>query len=176
MVSGSDAHEGLEIPMISAYESLLIPARALQVWAAVRKEDNSDRLHYSLAAGCLGRLVLSGNPDQLNEAQMSIVHQALQFYRKIVPVLQGGKVTIPHSVSGRWNDPEGFQVVRREMGDKELIVCHTFRNAPQEIELPGSGKVVASFLPDEAVCSTENKIRFSGLRDFTGGAVLIEKN
>ena len=51
MVSGSDAHEGLEIPMISAYESLLIPARALQVWAAVRKEDNSDRLHYSLAAG-----------------------------------------------------------------------------------------------------------------------------
>ena len=106
---------------------------------------------------------------------MSIVQEALGFYRKIIPVLQGGHVTIPHSVAGRWNDPAGFQVVRRKTTGLELIVFHTFRKGPQEISLPGQGRVIASFLPDGAVCTAENEIRFCNLRDFTGGAVLIEK-
>lgn len=175
MVSGSDAHEGLEIPIISANQSLLIPARALQVWAAVRADDSSDRLHYSLAAGCLGRLVLSGNPDKLDEKQFAIVKEAVGFYRKIVPVLQGGEVTIPQSVTGRWNSPAGYQVVRRVKGDLELVVFHTFAGSPEEIVLPGNGEIAASFLPDGAICKTDNGIKFTGLRDFTGGAVLLKK-
>ncbi len=175
MVSGSDAHEGWEIPIISAYQSLLIPARALQVWAAVRGNDSSDRLHYSLAAGCLGRLVLSGNPDQLDEKQLSLVKEALVFYRKIVPVLKDGKVSIPCTVTGRWNNPSGYQVVRREKGNLELVVFHTFADSPDKIVLCGNGRIVSSFLPDGVVCASNGSIVFKNLRPFTGGAVLLER-
>jgi alpha-galactosidase len=175
MVSGSDAHEGWEIPIISAHQSLLIPARALQVWAAVRADDSSDRLHYSLAAGCLGRLVLSGNPDLLDEKQFAIVQEALAFYRKIVPVLQGGKVSIPCTVSGRWNNPAGYQVVRREKGNLELVVFHTFADSPEEIILSENGRVVSSFLPEGVECADNGSIVCKNLRPFTGGAVLLER-
>ncbi len=175
MVSGSDAHEGWEIPIISAYQSLLIPARALQVWAAVRGDDSSDRLHYSLAAGCLGRLVLSGNPDLLDEKQFAIVKEALAFYRKIVPVLKDGKVSIPCTAAGRWNNPSGYQVVRREKKNLELVVFHTFADSPEEIILSGNGRIVSSFLPDGVVCASNGSIVFKNLRPFSGGAVLLER-
>ena len=113
--------------------------------------------------------------DKLDEKQFAIVKEALAFYRRIVPILQGGKVSVPCSVKGRWNNPAGYQIVRREKDDFELIVFHTFADSPQEIVLSEKGKVVSGFLPDDVVCSACGDVVIKNLRPFTGGAILLKK-
>ena len=176
MVSGSDAHEGWEIPIVAAHSSLVVPGRALQVWAAVRPDDSADRLYYSLAAACIARMTLSGNPDQLDPAQFRIVREAVDFYRNLVPVLRGGRVTIPHTVTGRWNSPVGWQAVVRETTDAAVAVVHTFEDAPGEIEIEINGNIAKTFLPEgvSAVCSA-GKLLLKNLRPFTGCALLLKK-
>lgn len=60
MASFSDAHESIEIPIIAANTARMIPMRHNQIWAVLHPDDDDRRLGYSLAAGMLGRLCLSG--------------------------------------------------------------------------------------------------------------------
>ena len=80
MGSFSDAHETLEIPIIAANLQRLILPRQSQIWAVLHSGDSMQRLAYSLAAGFLGRLCLSGEIDQLNDQQWALVQEAIRFY------------------------------------------------------------------------------------------------
>ena len=79
------------------------------------------------------------------------------------------------TAAGRWNNPSGYQVVRREKKNLELVVFHTFADSPEEIILSGNGRIVSSFLPDGVVCASNGSIVFKNLRPFSGGAVLLER-
>jgi alpha-galactosidase len=126
MSSFSDAHETLEIPVIAANLQRLIPARQSQVWAVLRTADDDKRLRYSLAATFLGRMCLSGEIDDLSEAQFAMACEAMDLYRDVWPIIAEG-------TSRRYGRPVdnhrhllGGQTVVRTLGDQALVVVHSF--------------------------------------------------
>jgi hypothetical protein len=86
MGSFSDAHESPEIPIIAANLHRLILPRQSQIWAVLHAADSTQRLVYSLSAGFLGRLCLSGEIDHLSETQWTLVKNAINFYEKVAPL------------------------------------------------------------------------------------------
>lgn len=178
MISGTDAHEGVEIPLICAQESRLIPLRSHQVWVTLRPDDSSDRLYYSLAAGMMGRLVLSGNADLMNASQLSILKEGLAFYRRHLPHFIESAVRVPQTAAGSWNEPVGCQLHLRETADRALVIFHTFGAAPQTLhcEIAGAAEIADKFLPQGVVLKLNGgKLEISGVHSFTGGAILLTK-
>ena len=75
MSSFSDAHEALEIPYIAAnLHNLILPAQSL-VWAVLHNDEPIERTIYSLTAGFLGRLCLSGQIDTLRSEQRELLKE-----------------------------------------------------------------------------------------------------
>lgn len=152
MGSFSDAHESPEIPIIAANLHRLILPRQSQIWAVLHATDTRQRLTYSLAAGFLGRLCLSGEIDNLNSEQWSLVLEAIRFYERVTPIIRQGKSRLYQQIGPAWRHPQGAQAVVRlsENGDQALVVVHTFAEPlPVEIRLPlpGNGWQVAGCFP-----------------------------
>lgn len=139
MGSFSDAHEGEEIPIIASNLQRLIPPRQSQIWAVLRKGDSNRRLVYSLAAGCLGRLCISGDIGTLSEEQMQVVRHGLEFYHAAAPIIKSGWSQFFGEVSKSYNHPRGWQAVVRYdvQSENALVVVHGFEiETPLEINLP----------------------------------------
>lgn len=146
--SFSDAHESLEIPIIAASLQRLVRARQSQIWAVLRKADSDRRLSYSLAAGFLGRLCLSGDVTELNPAQWELVLDALELYQRAVPIIRHGTSRVVSHIGESWRKPTGWQAVVRTWRDRALVVAHTFESAPPNIELPqpeGKWQILGQF-------------------------------
>ncbi|MDL5053942.1 alpha-galactosidase [Oscillatoria laete-virens NRMC-F 0139] len=149
--SFSDAHESSEIPIIAANLHWMILPRQNQVWAVLQKDDSPHRLVYSLAAGFLGRLCLSGDYDLLNAKQKQIVLNACKFYPQVAPIIRDGWSERQGSPVTSWRQPEGWQAVirRNSTGRKLLVVIHTFGKPgkkPLQIALPkGAWKIRGRF-------------------------------
>jgi alpha-galactosidase len=139
MGSFSDAHETREIPIIAANLQRLILPRQSQVWAVLRKNDTAQRLAYSLAATFLGRMCLSGEVHDLSPAQWKLSVSAMEFYRRVYPIIRDGHSTF-HSETGKsWRHPQGWQAVLRtsKNGKRALLVAHTFGKAfPKSVQIP----------------------------------------
>ncbi|REJ08498.1 alpha-galactosidase [Microbacterium bovistercoris] len=177
MTSCSDAHEVVEIPIIAAEVQRVILPRQAQVWAVIHAEDSPDRLTYSLAAGFLGRLCLSGALTDLGEEQWALVRRAIHLYRKTTPILKRGTSRRFGQRGHSWRRPEGWQAVRRlsDDGRRALIVLHSFRNAPNRAEVPleGGGWSVAGVLRSTGgdVSVASDGVSFEDLVDFEGVVV-----
>jgi alpha-galactosidase len=89
--SFSDAHESREIPIIAANLHRLMLPQQSQIWAVLHAADSMRRISYSLAAGFLGRLCLSGEIAQLSHEQMSLASRAMDFYGVVAPLIRDGK-------------------------------------------------------------------------------------
>jgi alpha-galactosidase len=181
MASFSDAHESLEIPVIAANLHRLILPRQSQIWAVLHASDSPQRLTYSLAAGFLGRLCLSGEIDELDEEQWSLVRKVVRFYDRVVPIIRDGKSRLYQNIGASWQHPQGAQAILRISADNNqaLLVAHSFANPlPSEIvvSLPEGGWHVAGILPGTNinVKITGNKlgVRFTG--EFEGYVVHLE--
>ncbi len=134
--SFSDAHETREIPIIAANVQRLILPRQLLVWAVLRRDDDARRLVYSLAATFLGRMCLSGDVLDLDDAQWAIAQRAMRLYRAVWPLIKYGvsRRVGPDVMSYR--HPRGWQAVLRASADgtRALAVLHTFGPpVPKEI-------------------------------------------
>ncbi|MCQ2378385.1 MAG: alpha-galactosidase [Victivallaceae bacterium] len=178
MASFSDAHEGVEIPIIAANTAGLIPVRKNQIWAVLHPEDDDDRLCYSLAAGFLGRLCLSGELAKLDEHQRLLVEKACGFYREAVPVLREGNNRVTRAISPAWLAPQGVQIFLRCNDALALVVLHAFGDAPGDFsaDLPGKWKLLRAFGAESIDARTDGqKIVFSGIGDFRTKAVLLQK-
>ncbi len=158
MASFSDVHEGVEIPIVAANLQRLILPRQSQIWAVLHKPDSMQRLAYSLAAGFLGRLCLSGEIEALDPAQWKLVQEAITFYDRVAPVIKDGKSRLIQETGLSWRHPHGAQVIWRTSGDgrSALAVMHTFAQPlPKEIivALPGPDEdwQVAGSFPSEGV-------------------------
>ncbi len=126
--SFSDAHECLSIPLIAANVQRLIRPEQSQIWAVLREKDDIHRINYSLTAGFLGRLCLSGEIFDLKDEYWNNVIDAITFYGKIKDIIKNGKTTIIESSARDYNNPTGYQAVLREYDNKALLIIHTFKN------------------------------------------------
>jgi len=139
MGSFSDAHETREIPIIAANLHRLILPRQSQVWAVLRKNDTAQRLAYSLAATFLGRMCLSGEVHDLSPAQWKLSVSAMEFYRRVYPIIRDGHSTFHGETCKSWRHPQGWQAVLRtsKNGKRALLVVHTFGKAfPKSVQIP----------------------------------------
>lgn len=143
MSSFSDNHEGQDIPIIAANLQRLIPPRQNQIWAVLRKNDTPQRLVYSLCAGLLGRLCISGDIFDLSPEQVETVKAGLAFYSKAAPVIKEGYSSFFGTPQHSYRDPSGWQAVVRCNSDQScaLAVIHQFGNpVPKEIRIPLTGE------------------------------------
>jgi alpha-galactosidase len=145
MGSFSDAHETPELPIIAAGLHRLVPVRQLQIWAVLRPSATAQRLRYTLAAGFLGRLCLSGDVCGLDERQWAVVGAALELYGRAAPVLRDGVSRRFGPAVPVWRHPRGWQAVVRAARDGRtaLVVAHVFGGATPaviEVALPSAGE------------------------------------
>lgn len=161
--SFSDAHETTAIPLIAANLQRVIRPDQSQIWAVMRVTDDDARLQYSLIATMLGRMCLSGDIHNLSDHQWQVVQEAIAFYGKAADIIRDG-VTVLHQVSTPgYNEPQGEQLVLRELGNRGLAVYHRFQNSQDGMpNLPQGCQILESF--------------GSADRDFSAQAWLYEKS
>lgn len=162
--SFSDAHECLSIPLIAANVQRLIRPEQSQIWAVLREKDDIHRINYSLTAGFLGRLCLSGEIFDLKDEYWNNVIDAITFYDKIKDIIKNGKTTIIESTARDYNNPTGYQAVLREYDNKALLIIHTFKNGAN----PPIDKYLNSWNIAEAFGSELDS-------DYRGKAFLLKK-
>lgn len=129
MASFSDAHECQEIPVIAAnLHRIILPAQS-QIWAVIRKEDDLKRIAYSIANTFLGRMCLSGDVIDLKEEQWKLMKEGINFYQRIVPIIQTGKTYWYGTTPKSYRHLEGWQGILRigNNGDA-YAVFHIFNN------------------------------------------------
>ncbi len=178
LTSFSDAHEGVEIPIIAANLQAILPSRKNLIWFCARADDSDDRITYGLCATFLGRVCLSGDIDLLSGAQARLIRKGLDFYRTLSPILEGAVWHRYGPAEQSYRHPEGWQSVVRYSADRQsaLVVNHSFGNAPNapvSIPLaPGSWKIKAKYGTAQAkVCKPGLQIHFS--RDFQANATVL---
>ena len=176
MSSFSDAHEAVEIPYIAAnLHNLMLPVQTL-VWCVLRKEDDEERLVYSLAATFLGRVCLSGAIDKLDEWQKNIVKKAMDFYSGLENIIVNGKTKIYGNRSLSMRYPQGVQAVVRTAGNQILIVYHSFAGDLKPIEINiGRGYCVKDGFYAENIEIADGVVKITADKEYTAGAVLLEK-
>jgi len=183
MASFSDAHESPEIPIIAANLQRLILPRQSQVWAVLHASDSSQRLIYSLAAGFLGRLCLSGELDELDEKQWLLVREIVRYYDQVVPIIKNGKSRLYQNIGLSWQHPQGAQTVLRTSTDnsRALLVAHSFANplpAEMVVNLPQGDWQVAGVLPGTTlnVKIIGNQLGIQFTEEFKGYVVHLENH
>lgn len=163
--SFSDAHECSSIPVIAANVQRMIRPEQSQIWAVLRKKDDIHRINYSLTAGFLGRLCLSGEIFDINDKLWQNVLNAIKFYDKIKEIIHSGKLTVLDSQAEDYNNLKGWQAVMREYDGEALLVVHTFEN--------GKNPPVEKYLSGYEIKETFGS-ELDG--DFRGKAFLLKKN
>ncbi|HRE80295.1 MAG TPA: alpha-galactosidase, partial [Opitutaceae bacterium] len=135
MSSFSDAHETPDIPIIAANLNSLVWSAQKQIWAVLRPSDTLDRLNYSLAAGFLGRLCLSGDVTALSEEAWNQVIDRIVFYRSVVPILREGVFRRVREGGRAWQHVEGTQICTVSSRDEKsvLMVWHCFTRPDQAL-------------------------------------------
>ena len=145
MSSFSDAHEVVEVPYIAAnLHLLMLPAQSL-IWAVLRSDESIERTIYSLSAAFLGRMCISGQVDELRKDQYRVLHEAIDYYKKIDDVLKNGKTRIYGNRGTSTRYPTGTQVVIRNTDKEMLVVCHAFDQPGGEMRID----VPAGFIIEE---------------------------
>ena len=177
MASFSDAHESIEIPIIAANTARMIPMRHNQIWAVLHPDDDDRRLGYSLAAGMLGRLCLSGEVARLDARQQRLVDDAIAFYRKAVPAIRRGTIELRRDMNDAWTRPAGTQCFLRRGENQTLAVVHSFADSPETLRIPlkGETRIAAAFLPGGVTAEVaRQELCLRNLAPFTGAALLLE--
>ena len=162
--SFSDAHECKSIPIIAANVQRMIKPSQSQIWAVLRKEDDIHRVNYSLTAGFLGRLCLSGEIFDIPDENWQITLDAIKLYGEIAPIIKDGYTKIIECTAEDYNDPTGYQIVLREIGDNALMIVHTFKD--------GANPPVQKYLSGWKITKTFGSDLDS---DFRGKAYLLER-
>jgi len=140
--------------------------------------DSMQRLAYSLAAGLLGRLCLSGEIDLLSAAQWEMVQSAIDFYELVAPIIKNGKSCLFQHIGAAWRHPQGAQAVFRisASADQALVVVHTFAAPlPDEIVIPlpeGNWQISQTFPNISAsIDLTAHQLRIKPVHEFEGFAL-----
>ncbi len=174
--SFSDAHEAREIPVIAGNLQCLCLPRQNLIWAVLRRDDSLKRLEYSMAAGFLGRICLSGDIGQLSEEQWETVGKAIRFYGQAEHVLRCGTTRVYREGNNLIRHPEGMQVVVRQNGEEMLVVFHGFACAGDSYTLPaGEGFEIAATYGHGAFACEKGRLCITGIDEWTAGAAYLKR-
>lgn len=178
MASASDTHECEEIPIVAANMHRLIPVRQSQIWAVLRPEYDEAQTYYKMTGGMLGRICISGAVNRLNQKQMQILREGLDFYRQAAGILKQGKSRRYGEEPQSWRFPKGWQAVVRCHGERALVVAHSFHQAPEtlRIPLPAGYEIQRVYARQgiECICMGD-ALLLDFVRDMDGVAVLLKK-
>ncbi|CAI6313729.1 unnamed protein product [Periconia digitata] len=179
MASSTDAHETLEIPIISAALHRLVLPRQSLIWAVLNREDTIKRLGYTLGSAFLGRMCLSGDVVGLREEQLAFVKKAIDLYKQAVPAIRAGvsRYFTKH-LGPSWRHPSGWQGVTRATNSQVLAVVHCFKDSPESVclELPDSGSWrLTNTLTDISVSIRGSTLEVSDISDFDAQVILLER-
>ena len=174
--SFSDAHETDIIPCIAAnLHKLMLPMQAL-IWSVLHNDEEIERTKYSLAATFLGRMCLSGDINSLREDQEDILIKAISFYNNIEEVLINGKSKEYGNRTIDLRKPQGTQIMTRYSDKECLIVCHSYNNPSDDIEIQMDGNYCIS---DDFYATNikikDGKLIIEKMRPFTAEAILLKK-
>jgi len=182
MSSFSDAHECREIPVIAANLHRLIMPHQSQIWAVIRAGEKPERTLYSLTAGFLGRLCLSGDFLKLSSAQNTWVDHAVALYAQAAPTIAHGRSARFGPEISSYRDPKGWQAVTRlaDTNDALLVVAHTFgrgNNEPISIPLPdGAWRIATNLsLAPPTLTKKGTSLRWRPSAGFQGLATLLHR-
>jgi alpha-galactosidase len=182
MGSFSDAHETIEIPIISANLQRLILPRQCQIWAVIKQDDSLQRIRYSLASTFLGRMCVSGDVKNMPPEAFAELKAAQALYAEAAPVIRHGRSTVHRQLNKAWRCPKGWQaVVRHGSGsanDRLLVVLHRFADPADHIDLPlpdGNWNLHASFSPCSNASISNNRLHLSAQDAYTGHVYLLKK-
>lgn len=179
MASSSDAHETPETPIVAAALARCIPARQNQVWSVLRPDDDTTRLVWSLAAGFLGRLCLSGRVDRLTAGAWSQVEEAVGLYGRCSPVIAAGDARCFGDLGRGWRSPHGWQALRRMTADAVVVVLHAFAGCAgrtAQVPLPPGDWHIAGLLAAEVQATLSgDALRLSMPIDGCAAVVLLER-
>lgn len=180
MGSFSDAHTGLEIPVIAANLQRLIPPSKSQIWAVYTPEDQRRQMVYKIAAGFLGRLCLSGPLDRADAAAKKLLVQCRDLYRRAAPVIRSGTSRRYGPEVKSYRHPEGWQAVVRTSPDstQSLIVFHSFGNvgqSPVEVPAPAGWRVTEAVCSGEPLTMKDGVLAWRPSGDFDAAVVLCQR-
>lgn len=181
LASSSDAHECLEVPILSAGQlTQLLPEQNL-IWAVVRRADDERRLAYTLAACFLGRLCLSGDIHDLSDSRWAFLQTAFVLYREAVPAIRDGSIRRHGELSSSHRHPRGWQAVTFATPTQVLVVIHTFENSPAglSVALPPGAWQIANAFPSMTATGSEIRdgaLRMRGVGDFAAQVILLMRN
>lgn len=173
MCSYSDAHECLEIPIVAANVSRVLPARQEQIWAVIRKDDTTSRLIYSMTAAMIGRICLSGDIWLISEEKINLLEEGIQFYKRVSDVVRYGDIKDIDCTTEYYRELKGRQIYRKTYEDKELIIVHTFDE--NGVTIPIEGTLVDSYT-DMTFGVNEDALVIANDQKLKGGAFLFLKN
>ena len=124
--SFSDAHEALAIPLIAANLHRLIRPEQSQIWAVLRADADEHRINFVLTSAFLGRLCLSGDVDKLSQERWQQALDAIALYGQVRHIIRDGYTDVIESTVRDYSKPQGYQIVRRTLGDEALLIVHTY--------------------------------------------------
>jgi len=175
MCSFSDAHETVAIPIIAAnLHRLMLPSQC-QIWAVIRKNDSKKRICYTMAAGFLGRICISGDICELKPEQFECVYRALTLYGSVADIIKNGHTKRMGPKVTSYLSPQGWQAVLRYNLSKNKCLCiiHTFALPhPEVINLKladGDWKLIDIYGEDKlGLHIADNSLSFQLNEDFVG--------
>ncbi len=178
-LSTSDAHEGIEIPIIAADTLHLVDFDKGLVWAVLRPSDTEERISYTLCAAMMGRMLLSGDLEQLSQEQLTFAEKFIRFYEKIsVELRHGSELEIVRETEKR-TTPEGIQSVLLSTGNKALCILHFFdtKESSASIALPFAGWNISECVGIAGMrAETDGDfLTVSGMKPFSAAAFLLER-
>lgn len=149
IASCSDAHECVPLPIIAANVHRAIQPEQSQIWAVLRNGDSVQRMGYSLLSTFLGRMCLSGDIYDLDEAQWTIVDKAIRFYHQISDIIRYGESYRYGSSVLSYARPIGYQILVRKQAEKAFLVVHTFLQQEDSTDRPlEKHNVIIEFIPE----------------------------
>ena len=178
-ISCTDAHEGVEIPILAAEALNFCYFDKALVWSTLRPTDDDNRISYTMCAGMMGQMVLSGDLEQLSAEQFASVKKYISFYEKLSPELRlNSKLRIDCNSDSRIY-PTGRQCMTLESENELLQIVHFFETGEKSAEfaLPsGDWELMDSVKADMLEFSVEAKvIKFKQVAPFTAAAFRYRK-
>lgn len=175
MNSFSDAHECQSIPVIAANVGRVVPARQNQIWCVLRKNDDTRRAIYSLAATMIGRMCISGDILEMDGNQEKLLSEAINFYKRINSVIIKGNQYIYREGEGSYNNPRGSQVIVRKNDETRsiLAVGHGFEKSREmNVDIPKNAEIIDGF-GKQNFTIVDSKLLYTPSADFSACAAYI---
>ena len=179
LTASTDAHECLEVPIITANTDLLVLPRQNLVLCTLDRSHDLQRMRFCISAGFMGRMAISGDILTLSSSQWKLVQEALDFYAQARSVLKDCTVSVYQQLG---NDSiryaSGVQAVLfTGKNKKALLVCHSFSHAGNctlTVPFPAEyGRPVREFGFIDGLSIQDGQIQISNLPDYETCAVLF---